>query len=112
VSETVRLYRPVGPRELELIRQSGYSAFPPRLAEQPIFYPVLNLEYARQIASRWNVRDSGYGAVTSFQVRGDFSIHQEYWIPAEDLVEFNQNLVGAIEVVAEFHAKTAEYRAE
>jgi hypothetical protein len=122
VSDTVKLYRPVGPKELELIRQSGYSAFPPRLAQQPIFYPVLNFEYARQIASTWNVRDSGYGAVTSFQVRRDFlqryevhtvgsAIHQEYWIPAEDLVEFNQNLVGAIKVVAEFHAIPPEYRA-
>jgi hypothetical protein len=27
----------------------------------------------------------------------------EYWIPAEDLPEFNANIVGRIEVVAEYH---------
>jgi len=26
----------------------------------------------------------------------------EYWIPADDLPEFNANIVGAIEVVAEY----------
>jgi hypothetical protein len=40
--ETVTLYRPVGPKELELIKSSGWKEFPPRLAEQPIFYPVIN----------------------------------------------------------------------
>lgn len=30
-------------------------------------------------------------------------MHQEYWIPAEELDEFNQNIVGQIEVIAEFH---------
>ena len=35
------LYRPVGPQELVLIEASGWIAFPPRKAEQPIFYPVL-----------------------------------------------------------------------
>lgn len=116
--ETVQLFRPVGPKELELIRQNGYTAFPPRVPERPIFYPVLNFEYAQRIASTWNVRDSGYGAVFSFQVRCDFleryefhtvgsSIHQEYWIPAEDLVAFNEHLVGPIEIVAEYDATTA-----
>ena len=47
--ETVTLYRPVGPKGLELIERSGFSAFPPRLPEQPIFYPVLNQEYAEQM---------------------------------------------------------------
>ena len=47
--ETVVLYRPVGPLELELIETEGWRAFPPRLPDQPIFYPVTNLEYATQI---------------------------------------------------------------
>src|SRR5205823_4284166 len=109
------LYRPVGPRELELIHQSGDRAFPPRLPEQPIFYPVLEKDYAVQIARDWNVRHSGSGYVTRFHVRADFlarypvkqvgaAIHREYWIPAEDLDEFNRNIVGPIEVIAEFHA--------
>jgi hypothetical protein len=117
--ETVTLYRPVGPRELALIADSGYRAFPPRLPEQPIFYPVLNEEYARQIAERWNVPQSGAGYVTRFQVRADFlsrydvqkvgsTIHQEYWIPAEELDEFNRNIVGTIEVVAEYLPQEGE----
>ena len=45
-----RLWRPVGQSELDLIRDSGWQAFPPRLEGQPIFYPVLNEGYAIQIA--------------------------------------------------------------
>lgn len=110
---TVTLYRPVGPKELALIQQSGYTAFPPRLPGQPIFYPVLNEEYATQIARDWNVRDSGSGYVTCFRVRAAFlsryevhtvgsRLHQEYWIPAEDLDVFNRNIVDPIEVCASF----------
>ncbi|HVF99088.1 MAG TPA: hypothetical protein VND68_04565 [Chloroflexia bacterium] len=113
--ERVTLYRPVGPKELELIRQSGYTAFPPRLPEQPIFYPVLNEEYATKIARDWNVKASGSGYVTRFDVRSAYlsryevqqvgsRIHREYWIPSEELDEFNRNIVGLIEVVAEFYA--------
>ena len=58
---TRTLYRPVGPTELMLIRESGWTAFPPRLPEQPILYPVLNQEYAAQIARDWNVKESGSG---------------------------------------------------
>jgi hypothetical protein len=110
------LFRPVGQTEMDLIVQSGYRAFPPRLPFQPIFYPVLQLEYAVQIARDWNTQDaaSGYiGYVTRFRVEKTFldsypiqtvgsSKHQEYWIPAEDLPQFNQNIVGLIEVIAEF----------
>jgi hypothetical protein len=112
------LFRPVGPRELELIVESGYREFPPRLPDQPIFYPVLNEEYARQIAREWNVKASGYGYVTRFQVASEFlarypeqtvgaAIHRELWIPAEDLAELNRNLVGLIEVIAEFQSGQA-----
>ncbi len=99
------------------MRASGWTAWPPRLAGQPIFYPVLNEDYAIQIARDWNAKDpsTGYrGFVTRFQVRaahlGRYDVktvgshvHQEYWIPAEELDEFNQNIVGLIEVVHEFH---------
>jgi hypothetical protein len=115
MDETVVLFRPTGPHELALIEESGYSAFPPRLFWQPIFYPVLNEAYATQIARDWNARDGNSGYVTRFRVRRDFlhryevhqvgsAIHQEYWIPAEDLEEFNHQIVGKIEVVAEFHS--------
>ncbi len=107
------LYRPVGPKELALIAANGYRLFPPRLQEQPIFCPVLNEEYARQIARDWNVKASGAGFVTRFALRAEFaakypvqtvgsSIHQELWIPAEQMAEMNQNIVGLIEVIAEY----------
>lgn len=113
---TRTLYRPVGPQELSLIADSGWRAFPPRLPEQPIFYPVLNEAYAIQIARDWNVPASGSGYVTRFAVRSDFlaryepqtvgaSQHQELWIPAEDLAAMNDNIVGLIEVTAEFRAE-------
>ena len=113
--ETVVLFRPTGLQELALIQESGWTAFPPRLFWQPIFYPVLNEDYAIQIARDWNARDGNSGYVTRFRVRSDFlhryevhqvgsAIHLEYWIPAEDLEEFNHQIVGKIEVVAEFHS--------
>jgi hypothetical protein len=103
----------VGPKELELIRESGMRAFPPRLPEQPIFYPVLSEDYAVKIARDWNVRASGAGFVTRFAVLKSFldnyseheaggRAHREYWIPAEQLPAFNAAIVGEIEVVAEF----------
>jgi hypothetical protein len=111
--ETVILYRPVGPAELGLIRESGWKRFPPRLPEQPIFYPVTNEQYAIQIARDWNARDSGSGFVTRFAVRAGYlarfpirkvggSVHTEYWIPANELAHFNENIVGRIEVIQEF----------
>lgn len=111
--ETVTLWRPVGPAELRLIEESGYRAFPPRLPEQPIFYPVLKEAYAIQIARDWNVRANGAGFVTRFEVRQSFldgyrveqvggREHLEYWIPAADLPAFNAAIVGKIEVIVEF----------
>src|SRR5271156_6742528 len=113
MNDTKMLFRPVGPRELELIRQSGMRALPPRLPEQPIFYPVLSEDYAVKIARDWNVPASGAGFVTRFEVRKDFlarydvreaggRAHLEYWIPAEDLIAFNEAIVGQIEVILEF----------
>jgi hypothetical protein len=112
---TVTLWRPTGPEELALIEASGWREWPPRLPDQPIFYPVLNRDYATRIARDWNVKHNGSGYVTRFDVRRDFldryQVRQaggrtilEYWIPAEDLPQFNANIVGLIEVVEEFHA--------
>lgn len=109
----VTLWRPTGPEELKLIEESGWRVWPPRLEGQPIFYPVLNREYAVKIARDWNVKHSGAGYVTRFQVRKTFldgyQIHQvggrtilEYWIPAEDLAALNANIVGPIEVTDTF----------
>lgn len=113
------LYRPVGRLELNLIEESGMRRFPPRLEHQPIFYPVLNEEYATEIARDWNTKDvnSGFiGYVTRFQIPTEYFAgfevqtvgarrHQELWVPAEALDEFNEQLVGRIEVVATFEGK-------
>ncbi len=114
-AETIILFRPVGTKELALIEASEFKTFPPRLPEQPIFYPVLNEEYATQIAREWNAKhnEDKRGYVTKFAVRKSFldnyeiqivggRTHEEYWILAEDLDEFNRNIVGEIEVISEF----------
>ncbi|WP_422979398.1 hypothetical protein [Undibacterium sp. TC9W] len=112
---TVTLYRPTGPEELALVRDSGNKKWPPRLPEQPIFYPVTNVEYAIQIARDWNVPASGSGYVTRFEVSKSFmdnypvqtvggAIHTEWWIPAEDVELMNANIVGQIELIHSFTA--------
>lgn len=107
------LYRPTGLRELQLVRESGWTAWPPRLPDQPIFYPVLTLDYARKIARDWNSADafSGYvGFVTRLQLDPDFAkrypvqvaggrSHEELWVPAEELAEFNRHIRGPIAVI-------------
>jgi hypothetical protein len=113
MEDTVVLYRPTGPAELELIRASGFKRWPPRLPDQPIFYPVTNEQYAIQIARDWNVKASGAGFVTRFLVLKSFmdrysvqtvgsSEHTEWWVPAEELESLNDNIVGHIEVIHEF----------
>lgn len=103
------LFRPVGEAEYLLIKQSDFKKFPPRLPEQPIFYPVLNIEYAREIAIKWN--KGGY--VLKFAINDAYidkfkiqtvraSYHKEYWIPAEKLDEFNDNITSKIEAVEKY----------
>lgn len=108
--DLVILFRPVGIEELVLVYQSGMKAFPPRLPDQPIFYPVLNEEYAIQIAQEWNTRfGSRAGYVTRFEVSEAIASkyevqtvgarqHQELWVPAESLKEFNESILGQIVV--------------
>ena len=112
--EVITLFRPVGKNELKLIEDMNFRGFPPRLPEQPIFYPVTNEAYAAQIARDWNAKTPGdRGYVTRFKVRKAYldgfekqvvggRMHEEYWIPAEDLPEFNDNILEPIEVIAEF----------
>lgn len=112
--ELTTLYRPVGPDELVLIEQSGWKRFPPRRPDQPIFYPVMNEAYAIQISVEWNVPAYGAGFVTKFSVNNDFlkrykvenvggEIHNELWVPAEELEAFNDNIVGMIEVTQRYY---------
>jgi len=111
------LYRPVGQKEFELVRDSGFTRFPPRLPEQPIFYPVATEEYAVTIARDWNASAPGEtGYVIGFRIEAAFldryephkvggAQHLEYWIPAEDLDDFNDHIVGAMEVLHVFHGR-------
>lgn len=117
--KTTTLYRPVGLKEMELIAASNFKAFPPRLEWQPIFYPVMNQEYAAQIAREWNTPDefSGYcGIVTAFEVDSEYlqqfeiqnvgdKNHNELWIPSEALEAFNKNIVGEIKIVEVFYGE-------
>jgi hypothetical protein len=111
------LYHPVGLKELELIAEADFKAFPPRLPEQPIFYPVLNFEYAEQIARDWNTQSNSFaGFVTKFEVEDDYvkqfevrvvggQIHQELWIPAEELEGFNRHIIGKITVETAYYGE-------
>jgi len=110
----MELFRPVGLEELRLVYLSGMRGFPPRLADQPIFYPVTNEGYAAQIAREWNTTSGTLGGfVTRFEVddacAGRFERrivgareHEELWVPAEELEDFNANLVGRIRVTAAY----------
>ena len=111
----ITLFRPTGEKKLALIAATGFRAFPPRLPEQPIFYPVTTFSYAEQIARDWNARDGKKGFVTRFMLPAGFmqnyqskivgsSAHEEYWIPAEDLPLLNAAIIGLIEVIAEYAA--------
>ncbi len=120
---SIILYRPVGLFELELIHQSNYTEFPPRLDWQPIFYPVLNEAYAIEIATKWNLDDagSGYsGFVTQFNINKTFikkykvenvggKIHDELWIPSEELQEFNNNIIGEIKITKAYFGEKFKY---
>lgn len=112
---TIVLFRPVGTAELALIEAANWRAFPPRLPDQPIFYPVMNFDYAEQIARDWNSKHepSGVGHVLGFdlpenvtarwpvQVAGG-KIHEELWVPAEELDAFNAMIVGPIRRIATY----------
>ncbi|WP_116246629.1 ADP-ribosylation/crystallin J1 [Nocardiopsis sp. FIRDI 009] len=111
--DTVTLWRPTGPEELALVRASGWRAWPPRLPGQPIFYPVLNEDYAVRIARDWNLPRDGEGHVTRFHVDAAFAARYpvrqvggrtilELWVPAEELGEFNAHIRGPIELVRSF----------
>jgi ADP-ribose pyrophosphatase len=114
----IELFRPVGMNELKLIHDSGMRAFPPRLPEQPIFYPVMNRPYAIQIARDWNSKSehNRIGFVLGFRVDAEyvskFAVqvvggreHQELWVPAEELEEFNRNIVAPIEILDVFRGE-------
>ena len=110
------LYRPVGQKEPDLIEASEWKRFPPRLEWQPIFYPVLNENYATRIAAEWNTKDVENGSV-GFALKFDvaeaflesYNVEQvgdaeclEYWIPSEHLDAFNDAIEGTIEIISEW----------
>ncbi|MEM9545178.1 MAG: hypothetical protein AAGA77_04355 [Bacteroidota bacterium] len=112
--KTTKLYRPVNKVELDLIQKSDWKTFPPRLPEQPIFYPVTNQEYASQITREWNLPTYKNGFVTEFELSEDYlskfkiekvglEHHTELWVPAEELEEFNHEIIGDIKVIEAYH---------
>ena len=120
-ADALILYRPTGRAERDLIAASGFRRFPPRLPDQPIFYPVLDRAYAEQIARDWNAPDPACGRVgyvfrfaverpwvDRYEVRrvGDATAN-ELWVPADELEAFNDRIVGPIEVVAEYRGAAA-----
>ncbi len=108
------LFRPAGQAEIDLVERSGWRRWPPRLPDQPIFYPVLTFDYAEKIARDWNsVRPApdNVGYVTRFEINEETAAryppqeaggqrHRELWVPAEELDAFNDGIIGVIEVVA------------
>jgi len=113
LDDYLTLFRPVGPEELALLEENNFCFWPPRLPDQPIFYPVLNQQYAEQITKEWNVPASGVGFVTQFDVKRSFIAkyprkivggkeHEELWIPADDLETLNQNIIGKIQLLNRF----------
>lgn len=116
IMKTKILYRPVGEKEMILIIENNYKKFPPRLEWQPIFYPVLDENYASEIAGKWNTRDEAgnyLGFVTRFEVLEEVvnkyplqnvgaGNHNELWVPSGELEIFNQAIVGNIEVIKIF----------
>ena len=115
----MRLYRPTGRKELALVRDAQWRRWPPRLPDQPIFYPVTTFDYAEKIARDWNSvlpPPENVGFVTSFEIDASTAAkypvqaaggadHQELWVPAEELETFNDGVVGLIEVVAAYRDK-------
>jgi hypothetical protein len=110
------LYRPTGRKELELIESSGWRRWPPRLPDQPIFYPVTTFAYAEKIARDWNsvlAAPNNEGFVTRFEIDSETAArypvqqaggraHEELWVPAEELEQFNDGIVGEIKIVARY----------
>ncbi len=114
-SDTVTLYRPLGEKELALVKQSHFKQWPPRLPDQPIFYPVTNEAYAIEIAQKWNTKNGASGYVARFLVQkifmNNYSIqivgarhHSEWWIPAEDLEKLNNHIIGTIQIIHHFQS--------
>jgi len=110
MQNSITLYRPIGPGQLTAIIRAHWREFPPRLAHQPFFFPLLDKQYAQRVARQWNLSNSGAGFVTQFKVQADFldqyepkriggPSNWEYRIPAHALVDFNQHILGQIQVV-------------
>lgn len=114
------LYRPVGLQELTLIAQAGYRSFPAQLAEPPIAYPILNLDYASHVAKDIKTREvnAGYaGFVAEFEISEQYARqfavksvglrrrHRELLVPSEEFHNFNTRILGHIKVVAAFYGK-------
>lgn len=107
------LWRPVGGYELALVVASAFARYPPRLPEQPIFYPVCTRQYAEDIAYQWNLGDTSSafsGFITEFRVPTSVADryprkvvggreHEELWVPADEQDAFCDAFEGSITVI-------------
>jgi hypothetical protein len=106
------LYWPVDQQELDLIAASGWRAFPERRPEWPSFCPALREEYAAQLVHKWESAASGMAYVLRFAVDAEYAAcfpvrttvgglaQEAFCVPDEELADFNQQLLGQIEIVA------------
>lgn len=107
---TFTLYKPVSQKELDLIKKSGWQAFPSEITEQPFFYPLMKEAYSAQILKECSAPAYSVAYIMRFEIDVDFvsryrirnigpNRHQELWVPTKELAEFNRHIVGPIEVV-------------
>ena len=116
MQDYVTLYRPVGPGQLAAIIAADWRAFPSQWSNQPFFFPLMDQAYAERVAQQWNVHNSGSGFVLRFRVCKRFLAdyepkriggpsNWEYRIPAAELAQFNQHIMGTIELVEAYFAE-------
>ncbi len=107
------LYRSIGPQERNLIEASDWRRYPEGLFDQLVFYPATHQESAVQSARTWSVLAYGSGFVTKVELPAEYvetiitgsNTQDELWILADSLEEFNEQIVGEIEVVRSFSAR-------
>ena len=111
----MELYRPLSAEEYRAVEEKGFTGFPPRSEEQPLFTALLSEEGATQIARHMRIAKTAENLiyVVSFLV-DDAYIRQfpiqhanernrrALWIPADEVDILNQHLIGKIRLIASY----------
>ena len=111
----MELYRPLSAEEYRAVEEKGFTGFPPRSEEQPLFTALLSEEGATQIARHMRISKTAENLiyVVSFLV-DDAYIRQfpvqhanernrrALWIPADEVDILNQHLIGKIRLIASY----------